>query len=130
MSILVDENTRLLVQGITGREGSFHAQQAIDYGTRVVAGVTPGKGGTYVVSSNSSKGVPVFNTVKEAVEETGANVSVIFVPPPFAADAIMEAADAGLPLIVCITEGIPTFDMIRVKQFLEGRPSRPSRLIG
>jgi succinyl-CoA synthetase alpha subunit len=120
MSILVDENTRLLVQGITGREGGFHAQQAIEYGTKVVAGVTPGKGGSYALGSNSSKGVPVFNTVHEAVRETGANVAVIFVPPPFAADAIMEAADSGLPLVVCITEGIPTFDMIRAKQFLDG----------
>src|SRR5207247_307198 len=108
----------LLVQGITGREGSFHAQQAIEYGTKVVAGVTPGKGGT------TAAGVPVFNTVREAREETGANVSVIFVPPPFAADAIMEAADAGLPLVICITEGIPTFDMVRVKQFLAGKATR------
>src|SRR5437867_2355190 len=118
MPILVDQDTRLLVQGITGREGSFHAQQAIEYGTKVVAGVTPGKGGT------TAAGVPVFNTVREAREETGANVSVIFVPPPFAADAIMEAADAGLPLVVCITEGIPTFDMIRVQAFLQGRRTR------
>src|SRR5438105_6482444 len=124
MSILVDENTRLLVQGITGREGGFHAQQAVEYGTKVVAGVTPGKGGSYALGSNSSKGVPVFNTVHEAVRETGANVTVIFVPPPFAADAIMEAADAGLPLVVCITEGIPTFDMIRAKQFLAGGRTR------
>jgi succinyl-CoA synthetase alpha subunit len=124
MSVLVDKNTRLLVQGITGREGSFHAQQAIEYGTKVVAGVTPGKGGTCALSSNGSKGVPVFNTVQGAVRETEANASVIFVPPPFAADAIMEAADAGLPLVVCITEGIPTFDMIRVKQFLDGRRTR------
>src|SRR5712692_2282826 len=127
MAILVDENTRLLVQGITGREGRFHAQQAIEYGTKVVAGVTPGKGGTSVLDSNGSKGVPVFNTVHEAVEQTRANVSVIFVRPQFAADAIMEAADAGLPLVVCITEGIPTLDMVRVKQFLSG--SR-TRLIG
>src|SRR3989441_7152350 len=118
MPILVDRDTRLLVQGITGREGSFHAQQAIEYGTKVVAGVTPGKGGT------TAAGVPVFNTVREAREETGANVSVIFVPPPFAADAIMEAADAGLPLVICITEGIPTFDMVRVKQFLAGKATR------
>src|SRR5438874_606944 len=124
MSILVDENTRLLVQGITGREGSFHAQQAIAYGTKVVAGVTPGKGGTYALAAGNSKGVPVFNTVRQAVEKTGANVSVIFVPPPFAADAIMEAADSGLPLVVCITEGIPTFDMIRAKQFLAGGRTR------
>jgi len=124
MSILVDENTRLLVQGITGREGGFHAQQAVEYGTKVVAGVTPGKGGSYALGSNSSKGVPVFNTVHEAVRETGANVTVIFVPPPFAADAIMEAADSGLPLVVYITEGIPTFDMIRAKQFLAGGRTR------
>jgi succinyl-CoA synthetase alpha subunit len=118
MSILIDENTRLLVQGITGREGGFHARQAAEYGTKVVAGVTPGKGGA------SADGVPVFNTVTEAVEKTGANVSMIFVPPPFAADAIMEAADAGLPLVVAITEGIPTLDMIRVKQFLAGKKTR------
>src|SRR5438094_3923591 len=127
MSILVDENTRVLVQGITGREGSFHAQQAIAYGTKVVAGVTPGKGGTYALAADNSKGVPVFNTVRQAVEKTGANVSVIFVPPAFAADAIMEAADAGLPLVVCITEGIPTLDMIRVQQFLK---ATKTRLIG
>jgi succinyl-CoA synthetase alpha subunit len=121
MAILVDENTRLLVQGITGREGAFHTSQAIAYGTKVVAGMTPGKGGT------KAQDVPVFDTVREAVVKTGANVSVIFVPPPFAADAIMEAADAGLPLVVAITEGIPTLDMIRVKQFLA---SRKTRLIG
>jgi len=118
MSILVDENTRLLVQGITGREGSFHTQQAIAYGTKVVAGVTPGKGGSTV------DGVPVFNTVYEAKEKTGANASVIFVPPAFAADAILEAADAGLPLVVCITEGIPTFDMVRVMRYLVGTKTR------
>ncbi|HET7842198.1 MAG TPA: succinate--CoA ligase subunit alpha [Terriglobia bacterium] len=118
MAILVNENTRLLVQGITGREGAFHTSQAIAYGTKVVGGVTPGKGGT------TAQGVPVFDTVREAVEKTGANASVIFVPPPFAADAIMEAADAGLPLVVAITEGIPTLDMIRVKQFLSGRKTR------
>jgi len=127
MSILVDNNTRLLVQGITGREGGFHTEQAIEYGTRVVAGVTPGKGGTTWKGANGNRNVPVFNTVREAVDSTGANVSVIFVPPAFAADAIMEAADAGLPLVVCITEGIPTFDMIRVKQFLA---STNTRLIG
>jgi succinyl-CoA synthetase alpha subunit len=121
MSILVDENTRLLVQGITGREGTFHTQQAVAYGTKVVAGVTPGKGGSSV------DGIPVFNTVREARDETGANVSVIFVPPAFAADAIMEAADAGLPLVVAITEGIPTLDMIRVMQFLA---HTRTRLIG
>jgi succinyl-CoA synthetase alpha subunit len=118
MAILVDKSTRLLVQGITGREGAFHTSQAIAYGTNVVAGMTPGKGGT------QEQGVPVFNTVQEAVEKTGANASVIFVPPPFAADAIMEAAEAGLPLVVAITEGIPTLDMIRVKQFLAGRKTR------
>ena len=118
MSVLVDENTRLLVQGITGREGTFHTQQAVAYGTKVVAGVTPGKGGTSV------DGIPVFNTVREAREEADANASVIFVPPAFAADAIMEAADAGIPLIVAITEGIPTLDMIRVTEFLRGKPTR------
>jgi succinyl-CoA synthetase alpha subunit len=126
MAILVDENTRLLVQGITGREGGFHTTQAIAYGTKVVAGVTPGKGGTRALEE-SGHSVPVFNTVREAVEKTGANVSVIFVPPPFAADAIMESADAALPLIVTITEGIPTLDMVRVRQFLS---ETKSRLIG
>jgi succinyl-CoA synthetase alpha subunit len=124
MSVLVDDNTRLLVQGITGREGSFHAQQAIEYGTKVVAGVTPGKGGTHWQAREAGPKVPVFNTVREAVEKTNANASVVFVPPPFAADAIMEAADACLPLVVCITEGIPTFDMIRVKHFLAGTTTR------
>ena len=118
MAILVDENTRLLVQGITGREGTFHTQQAVAYGTKVVAGVTPGKGGSSV------DGIPVFNTVREAKEKTGANASVIFVPPPFAADAIMEAADAGLPLVVAITEGIPTLDMVSVTRFLAGTGTR------
>jgi succinyl-CoA synthetase alpha subunit len=118
MAILVDENTRLLVQGITGREGTFHTQQAVAYGTRVVAGVTPGKGGSNVDS------IPVFNTVREGKEKTGANVSVIFVPPAFAADAIMEAADAGMPLVVTITEGIPTLDMIHVMEFLRGTQTR------
>jgi len=118
MSILVDNNTRLIVQGITGREGTFHAKACAAYGTKVVGGVTPGKGGT------THEGWPVFNTVAEAVSKTGANVTVIFVPPPFAADAIMEAADAGLPLIVCITEGIPTLDMVKAAAFLEGRNSR------
>jgi succinyl-CoA synthetase alpha subunit len=118
MSILVDENTRLLVQGITGREGTFHTQQAVAYGTKVVAGMTPGKGGSSV------DGIPVFNTVREGREKTGANVSVIFVPPAFAADAIMEAADAGMPLVVAITEGIPTLDMIRVMEFLRGTETR------
>jgi succinyl-CoA synthetase alpha subunit len=128
MSILVDQNTRLLVQGITGREGGFHAEQAIAYGTQVVAGVTPGKGGTIWEGQVGKREVPVFNTVAKAVEMTGANASVIFVPPPFAADAIMEAADAGLPLVVAITEGIPTLDMIRVKQYLADQPG--TRLIG
>jgi succinyl-CoA synthetase alpha subunit len=118
MSILVDEKTRLLVQGITGREGTFHTQQSVAYGTKVVAGVTPGKGGTNV------DGIPVFNTVREAREKTAANASVIFVPPAFAADAIMESADAGMPLVVAITEGIPTIDMIRVIEFLRGKPTR------
>ena len=118
MSILVDENTRLLVQGLTGREGAFHAQQATAYGTKVVAGVTPGKGGTAV------DGVPVFNTVTEAMTSTGANASVIFVPPAFAADAILEAAEAGMPLVVAITEGIPTLDMVRVARYLAGKPTR------
>lgn len=121
MAILVNEDTRLLVQGITGREGTFHTQQAVAYGTKVVAGVTPGKGGSSV------DGIPVFNTVREARDKTGANVSVIFVPPAFAADAIMEAADAGMPLVVAITEGIPTLDMIRVMQFLA---HTRTRLIG
>src|SRR5271155_3272598 len=118
MSVLVDKNTRLIVQGITGREGSFHAQQMLDYGTKVVAGVTPGKGGT------KHLGVPVFNTVAEAVKATKANVSVIFVPPPFAADAILEAMDAALPLVICITEGVPTLDMVRVAAVLRGSATR------
>ena len=128
MSILVNENSRLLVQGITGREGGFHAGQAIEYGTKVVAGVTPGKGGTTWTTKDGAHHVPVFNTVREAAKETGANVSVIFVPPPFAADAIMEGTDAGLPLVVAITEGIPTFDMIRAREFLSAHPG--TRLIG
>jgi succinyl-CoA synthetase alpha subunit len=127
MSVLVDEKTRLLVQGITGREGMFHTEQAIAYGTKVVAGVTPGKGGSLVNFMANSTRVPVFNTAREAVEKTGANVSVVFVPPPFAADAILEATDAGIALVVAITEGIPTLDMIRVKQFLL---ARKTRLIG
>ena len=121
MSIFIDKHTRLLVQGITGNEGQFHTRQCIEYGTNVVAGVTPGKGG------QSMDGVPVFDTVAAAVEATDADCSMIFVPPPFAADAIMEATDAGVPLIVTITEGIPVMDMIRVKNFLGA--SR-SRLIG
>ncbi len=118
MSVLVDKSTRLIVQGITGREGSFHTRQAVEYGTTVVGGVTPGKGGT------KHEGIDVFNSVDEARRNTGADASVIFVPPPFAADAIMEAGDAGIELVVCITEGVPTFDMIRVTQFLDGRPTR------
>lgn len=118
MSVLVDKNTRLLVQGFTGKEGTFHAVQAMKYGTQVVAGVTPGKGGT------KHEGVDVFNTVAEARAKTGANASVIFVPPPFAADAIMEAAEAGIELVVCITEGVPTFDMIKATAFLKGRKTR------
>jgi succinyl-CoA synthetase alpha subunit len=121
MAVLVDKNTRLIVQGITGREGLFHAKGCRDYGTNVVGGVTPGKGGTTV------DGFPVFNTVKEAVKETGANVSVIFVPPPFAADGILEAAAAEVPLVICITEGIPTLDMVKVWEIV--RRSQ-SRLIG
>ncbi len=118
MSVLVGSDTRLLVQGLTGKEGRFHARQAVSYGTHVVAGVTPGKGGQEV------DGVPVFDSVHRAVAETGANASVIFVPPPFAADAIMEAAAAAVPLVICITEGIPTQDMLRVWTFLQGRPTR------
>jgi succinyl-CoA synthetase alpha subunit len=122
MSVLIDKSTRLIVQGITGREGTFHAKQAQAYGTAVVGGVTPGKGGT------THEGWPIFDTVRDAVKQTGANASVIFVPPPFAADAIMEGADAGLPLIVCITEGIPTLDMMRAMTFLDTRPA--TRLVG
>ena len=118
MAILVDKNTRLIVQGLTGREGTFHAKAAAAYGTQVVGGVTPGKGGI------THEGWPIFNTVQEAVNKTGANATVLFVPPPGAADAIMEAADAGLPLIVCITEGIPTLDMVKAWKFLQGRRSR------
>jgi succinyl-CoA synthetase alpha subunit len=121
MSVLVDKSTRLLVQGLTGREGSFHAQQMLDYGTKVVGGVTPGKGGT------KHLGVPVFNTVAEAAAATGANASVIFVPPPYAADAILEAVDAKLPLVICITEGIPTLDMVRVAAVMK---DSATRLIG
>src|SRR6202522_2153053 len=121
MAVLVDKNTRLIVQGITGKEGTFHAKGAAEYGTNVVGGVTPGKGGT------THEGWPVFNTVAEAVEKTGANATVMFVPPPFAADAILEAEDAGLPLIVCITEGIPTLDMVKVWAKLK---NSKSRLIG
>jgi succinyl-CoA synthetase alpha subunit len=118
MAILITPDTRLLVQGLTGREGTFHAKQAAAYHTKVVGGVTPGKGGT------THEGWPIFNTVAEAVEKTGANASVIFVPPPGAADAVMEAADAGIPLVVCITEGIPTLDMMKAFAFLKDKPTR------
>ena len=121
MAILVDKTTRVLVQGLTGREGTFHAKASTAYGTQIVGGVTPGKGGT------THEGWPIFNTVREAADKTGANATVIFVPPPFAADAIMEAADAEIDLIVCITEGIPTLDMVKAWEFLQ---NRRSRLIG
>jgi len=121
MSVLVNEKTRVVVQGLTGREGGFHAQQMIEYGTTVIAGVTPGKGGT------KHENVHVFNTVSDAVRETGADASIIFVPPPFAADAILEAIDAGVPLVICITEGIPTLDMVRVAAVLR---NSKTRLIG
>ena len=121
MSVLVNKDTRLVVQGITGKEGTFHTKQMVEYGTNVVGGVTPGKGGT------THEGIPVFNTVSDSVREAGANVSVIYVPPAFAADAIMEAANAGLALVVCITEGIPTLDMVKVREYLR---DKPTRLIG
>src|SRR5216110_3801638 len=121
MSILVDKSTRVIVQGITGREGTFHAKGCAEYGTKIVGGVTPGKGGT------THEGWPVFNSVQEAVDKTGADTSVIFVPPPFAADAIMEAADAEIELIICITEGIPVLNMVRAWEFLQ---TRRARLIG
>jgi succinyl-CoA synthetase alpha subunit len=118
MAVLLDRNTRLIVQGLTGREGTFHAKAAAAYGTKVVGGVTPGKGGT------THEGWPIFNSVHDAVRETGANATVIFVPPPFAADAIMEATDAAIPLAVCITEGIPTIDMLKVTEFMRGKKTR------
>jgi succinyl-CoA synthetase alpha subunit len=118
LAVLVDKNTRLIVQGITGKEGTFHMLQMRDYGTKVVGGVTPGKGGT------THEGVPVFNTVADVVKETGANASVIYVPPAFAADAIMEAADSNIPLVVCITEGIPVADMVKAKEYLSDRSTR------
>ena len=121
MSVLIDKNTRVVVQGVTGREGSFHAQQMLDYDTKVVAGVTPGKGGT------KHLGVPVFNTLAEAVAQTSANASIIFVPPPFAADAILEAVDSNLPLVICITEGVPALDMVRVAAAMK---DSKTRLIG
>ena len=118
MAILVNKNTRVLTQGITGATGQFHTRACKEYGTQMVAGVTPGKGGT------SFEGIPIFDTVSRAVEKTGATATVIYVPPPFAADAMMEAADSGIPLIICITEGVPVRDMVRVKKYLEGRRSQ------
>ncbi len=126
MSILLDKNSKIVVHGFTGGQATFHSQQCLEYGTKIVAGMTPGKGGT------SHLGIPVFNTVRDAVEKTGANVSLIFVPPPFAADSICEGADAGIKTIICITEGIPVLDMARVKKFLQKLEyeGRPIRLIG
>ncbi|MEC7586685.1 MAG: succinate--CoA ligase subunit alpha, partial [Pseudomonadota bacterium] len=121
MSVLVNSQTRVICQGFTGSQGTFHSEQAIDYGTNMVGGVTPGKGG------QAHLGLPVFNSVADAMAETGANASVIYVPPPFAADSILEAIDAGMPLVICITEGIPVLDMVRVKRALD---SSNSRLIG
>lgn len=118
MAILIDKNTKVICQGLTGSQGSFHSEQCKAYGTQMVGGVTPGKGGT------THLGIPVFNTVKEAKAKTGCNVSMIFVPPPFAADSIMEAVDAGLDLVICITEGIPVLDMVKVKKYMEGKHTR------
>lgn len=118
MSIMVNKNTKVICQGFTGSQGTFHSQQAIEYGTKMVGGVTPGKGGTTHLN------LPVFNTVEEAVKKTGANASVVYVPPPFAADSIMEAVDAKLDLVVCITEGIPVLDMVKVKRFMQGKKTR------
>src|SRR6266700_4602108 len=125
MSILVDRTTKVIAQGMTGETGTFHTRQALDYGTQMVGGVTPGKGGS------KHLGLPVFDTVAEAVAKTGANASVIYVPPPFAADAILEAIAAGIPLVVCITEGIATLDMVQVKRVVESQnKTRPTTLIG
>lgn len=118
MAILIDKNTKVICQGLTGSQGSFHSEQCMAYGTKMVGGVTPGKGGT------THLGIPVFNTVKEAKAKTGCNVSMVFVPPPFAADSIMEAVDAGLDLVICITEGIPVLDMVKVKKYMEGKHTR------
>lgn len=118
MSILINKDTKIICQGITGSQGSFHTEQCLKYGSKFVGGVTPGKGGT------THLGIPVFNTVKEAKEKTGCTVSMIFVPPPFAADSIMEAVDAGLDLVICITEGIPVLDMVKVKKYMEGKHTR------
>ena len=118
MSIILDENTRVVIQGITGSEGAFHTRQMAEYGTRVVAGITPGKGGQRLDN------IPIFNTVKDAVRNIRAKASAIFVPPPFAADAIMEAIEAGIEIVVCLTEGIPTLDMIAVKQYMKGKHTK------
>src|ERR1700676_3486076 len=118
MAVLVNSSTKVICQGFTGAQGTYHSEQAIAYGTKMVGGITPGKGGT------THLGLPVFNTVKDAVKQTGATASVIYVPPPFAADAILEAVDAGLDLVVCITEGIPVLDMVRVKRKLQGAKTR------
>jgi len=127
MSILVDKNTKVITQGITGQTGYFHAKGALEYGTQMVGGVTPGKGGTtvdFTLDDGRKVSLPVFDTVRDAVRETGATASVIYVAPPFAADAIMEAVDAGLELVICITEGIPVLDMVKVKRYMEGKPTR------